>query len=147
MALLYLSIFGLVIAVADTILLFFKFTQKEKLLWFHLAYYLAFLTCGSVALANKDYKDYMSNLNGRVITDPLCLAASFLLECTLAPEYLSFNTTVTTFFIVFNILFVAFGALYHYTAATLIPFETEVSKPELIKTTIFNANVNNVYLS
>lgn len=87
MALLYLSIFGLVITIADTILLFFKFTQKGKLLWFHLGYYLAFLICGCVALSNKDYKSYMSALNGHVITDPVCLAATFVLECLLAPNY------------------------------------------------------------
>jgi hypothetical protein len=144
MALLYLSIFGFVIVIADTILLFVKFTQKEKLLWFHLAYYIGFLICGYMTLSKKDYKDYMGALNGRLITDPACLAASFLLECYLAPEYLSFDKTVTIFFIVFNILFVGYAALYHYAAAILIPFETEATKPELVKTTIFNANGNNV---
>jgi putative effector of murein hydrolase len=84
MALLYLSIFGLVIAIADTILLFVKFTQKEKLVWFHVCFYTTFLICGCVALTNKDYKTYMNNLNGRTLTDPLCIAAAFPLECQLA---------------------------------------------------------------
>ncbi len=144
MALLYLSIFGLVIAIADTTLLFFKFTQKEKLVWFHVAYYLAFLICGCVALTNKDYKSYMNGLNGQLITSPACLAGAFLLECNLVESYLSYNSTVTIFFIIFNIFFVAFAALYHYAAAILMPFETEVSKPEPIKTTVFNPGMNNV---
>lgn len=72
MALLYLSIFGLVITIANTILLFFKFTQKEKLLWFHVGYYLAFLICGCIALSNKDYKSYMNGLSGKLLTDPAC---------------------------------------------------------------------------
>jgi hypothetical protein len=122
MALLYLSIFGLVIAMADTILLFFKFTQKGKLLWFHLAYYLAFLICGCVALSNKNYNSYMQNLNGRGLADPVCVAAAFPLECSLAPTYIQYRSTVVTFFIVFNIFFVLFAALYHYTATILLPF-------------------------
>lgn len=144
MALLYLSIFGFVIAIADTILLFFKFTQKDKLLWFHLGYYLVLLICGCVALSNKDYNSYMNSLNGKPLTDPACTAGAFLLECSLVPSYLSYHSTVTTFFITFNILFVIFAALYHYASTILIPFETEVSKPEPIKTTIFNPNGNNV---
>jgi hypothetical protein len=39
---------------------------------------------------------------------------------------------------------VAFGALYHYAAIILTPLETEISKPEAAKVTIFNANMNNV---
>jgi hypothetical protein len=71
-ALLYLSIFGFVIAIADTILLFFKFTQKAKLLWFHVGYYLAFLICGCVALTNKDYNSYMNGLSGQPLVSPAC---------------------------------------------------------------------------
>lgn len=79
MALLYLSIFGFVITIADTVLLFFKFTQKDKLLWFHVAYYLAFLVCGCVALSDKDYNSYMNSLSGKPITDPACVAGAFSL--------------------------------------------------------------------
>jgi hypothetical protein len=55
MAALYFSIFGLVIAIADAILLFFKFSQKNKLIWFHVLYYIAFFICGITAMTNKNY--------------------------------------------------------------------------------------------
>lgn len=57
-----MSIFGLVIVLADTIVYFTKFTQKERLVWLHAAFYLAMLVCGIVALAGgADYKSRMDN--------------------------------------------------------------------------------------
>jgi hypothetical protein len=51
MATTYMSIFGLVIVIADTAVHFTKFSQKERILWLHIGFYLAFFICGIVALA------------------------------------------------------------------------------------------------
>jgi hypothetical protein len=59
MCLVYLSIFGLVISVSDTVLFFYKFSQKDKILWFQVIYFLVFLIAGIIALADKDYLSYM----------------------------------------------------------------------------------------
>lgn len=62
MAITYMSIFGLVIVLADTIVHFTKFTQKERLIWLHGAFYLAMLICGIVALVGgADYKSRMDS--------------------------------------------------------------------------------------
>jgi hypothetical protein len=73
MAALYFSIFGLVIVVADTILFFFKFSQKNKLIWFHVGYYIAIFIVVIVAVSNKDYNAYMAVLKAHVIGDIECV--------------------------------------------------------------------------
>ena len=53
MATLYLSIFGMVIVTANTIVLFMKFLSRGKLIWIHILYFLSIFICGIVALAGS----------------------------------------------------------------------------------------------
>jgi hypothetical protein len=78
MACLYISIIGFVITVADTVLFFYKFTQKDKVLWFHLVYFLMFFITGLVAIAPKDYTSGLKDLNGIVPGSPVCLVNGFV---------------------------------------------------------------------
>lgn len=58
-----MSIFGLVIVVANTAVHFTDFSQKERVLWIHLVFYLSFFICGLVALVGgSDYLNYMLGL-------------------------------------------------------------------------------------
>ena len=59
LAALYFSIIGFVIVVANYALLFYKFTQRVKLVWFHGIFYLLFFIIGIVGLTNSDYNDRM----------------------------------------------------------------------------------------
>ena len=59
LAALYFSIIGFVIIVANYALLFYKFTQRSKLVWFHGIFYLLFLIIGIVGLTNSEYNDRM----------------------------------------------------------------------------------------
>lgn len=51
MATTYISIFGFVIVVANTIVFFTEFSQKERILWIHIIFYLSMFISGIVALA------------------------------------------------------------------------------------------------
>ena len=63
LATLYLSIFGMVIVIANTIVLFMKFLSRGKLFWIHIFYYLAILIAGIVALASTtEYEQSMIEL-------------------------------------------------------------------------------------
>lgn len=64
MAITYLAIFGFIIVVADTIVFFTQFSQKERIIWIHLIFYLAMFICGIVALAggSEHYGNMMSLL-------------------------------------------------------------------------------------
>lgn len=53
MGTLYLSIFGMVIVTADTVVLFIKFISRGKLLFLHIFFFLSILICGIVALAGS----------------------------------------------------------------------------------------------
>lgn len=48
---LYISIFGFVLVTANTVLFFYRFTQKDKILYIHVGYFLAFFISSIVALA------------------------------------------------------------------------------------------------
>ena len=69
MAITYMSIFGLVIVESDTVVHFTKFTQKERLVWLHGAFYLAMLICGIVALVGG--ADYKTRMDGYLLTRTL----------------------------------------------------------------------------
>ena len=60
MATTYMAIFGLVIVVLDTAVHFTKFSQKERILWIHIIFYLAFFICGIVALAGGS--EYLASM-------------------------------------------------------------------------------------
>ena len=119
MATLYFAIIGFVIIVADTILLFAKFSQKDKMVWFHGGYFIGFFICGMVAVTNINYTNYMKSLNALNPTSPTCLSMPIPLECSFSSYYLSYQSKLTTFFIVYVIFFVAYAALYHFTVVKL----------------------------
>jgi hypothetical protein len=64
MALTYLAILGFMIVVSNTAVYFTSFTQKERMIWLHVIFYLAFFICGIVALAQQpDYSAHMTGLS------------------------------------------------------------------------------------
>ncbi len=123
MTALYFSIFGLVIAIADTTLFFFKFSQKNKLIWFHAGYYLAIFIVIIVAVSNKDYNSYLEALKGKSLASSACTNAAFALECMVASPYFEYRSNFITFFIVFSVFFAIFTATYHYYVLYIVPFE------------------------
>jgi hypothetical protein len=57
-----------VIVVSNTAVHFTPFTQKERLIWIHISFYLAFFICGIVALAQQpDYAGHMVSLSIQTI--------------------------------------------------------------------------------
>jgi hypothetical protein len=75
MCLLYLSIFGFVVSLSDTVLFFYKFSQKDKIIWFQVIYFLAFFISGMVALSDKDYQARMVSLKGLSVLSSSCSGA------------------------------------------------------------------------
>lgn len=63
MAATYISIFGFVIVVANTIVFFTDFSQKERILWLHIVFYLAMFISGIVALVgNPQHLEEMTKM-------------------------------------------------------------------------------------
>jgi hypothetical protein len=57
MALLYFAIIGFVITIINSFVYkFTKFTQKTKIIWFHLIFFIIFLALGIAAQSKSDYK-------------------------------------------------------------------------------------------
>lgn len=73
LAALYFSIIGFVIIVANYALLFYKFSQRGKLVWFHGIFYFLFLIIGIVGLTNSEYNDRMKALLGVSISSASCI--------------------------------------------------------------------------
>jgi hypothetical protein len=78
MATLYISIIGFVIVTADTILFFYRFSQKPKILWFHLAFFISFFICGIVNLSDSDYKDAMTIRSTLALSNAACIAPPYI---------------------------------------------------------------------
>ena len=53
---------GFVVVLADTILFFYKFSQKDKMLALHLVYFLLLFITGIIALTDYDYLNKMKML-------------------------------------------------------------------------------------
>lgn len=123
MCTLYLSIFGFVVCVIDTIIFFYKFTQKDKMLVFHIIYFLMLFISGMVTLVDPVFEQHMTSLVGVSYLSPLCTAGPYLFECLLAPSYLSYRSNVVSFFIVFCIFFTLYTVLYHYAVKKLLPYQ------------------------
>ncbi len=70
MASIYISIFGFVLVTANTVLFFYRFTQKDKLLYIHIIYFLTFFISSLVALASKSYKDHMDAISSLTFIAP-----------------------------------------------------------------------------
>ena len=123
MAALYFSIFGFVICCTNTILFFFKFTQKDKLVWFHGAYFLGFFICGIKALTNQSYNDYMKLMSEGNYSSSACALLPLPQECQLSSVYLAYKADFTSFYISFIIFFVLYSVIYHYSVLKLLPFQ------------------------
>jgi hypothetical protein len=125
MASIYISIFGFVLVTANTVLFFYRFTQKSKLLYIHIIYFLAFFISTIVALASKSYSDHMKAISLLGMTAAQCTANGYLNECLLSSSYFSFRGSYTSFFIVFTIFFVQYVIAYHYAVTKVLPFVAE----------------------
>ena len=66
LASLYIAIMGFVIVAANTIIFYCKFTQKDKMLYFHICYFICIFVSGIVALTNYDYLDRMTLMQDTV---------------------------------------------------------------------------------
>lgn len=122
MSTLYFAIFGFVVSVSNTILFFYKFTQKDKILWFNLAFFLCIFISGIVALSDKSYHLYMVGLIGHSIPEAVCMVAPYYFECSLASTYLAYHSNVVVFFIIFIIFFAIYIAVYHISVVKFLPF-------------------------
>ena len=71
MAITYSTIFGLVIVIANTAVHFTEFTQKERMIWIHGAFYLVMFICGIVALAGQS--EYQTQLLSKITQSILFL--------------------------------------------------------------------------
>ena len=60
LASLYIAIMGFVVVSVDTAVFFCKFTQKDKILCFHICYFICIFVSGIVALTQYDYLDRMT---------------------------------------------------------------------------------------
>jgi hypothetical protein len=116
---------GFVVVAADTLLFFHKFTQKPKVLYFHIFYFLLFFICAVVALADSNYLNYMSQLLAIPSNSAPCTSNGYLNECYLAPSFLSYRSNYVAFFIVFLIFFIAYASVYHYAVLKVLPLAEE----------------------
>jgi hypothetical protein len=121
----YISIFGFVMVTADTIIFFYRFTQKDKLLYMHVVYFLTFFISSLVSIANSTYKDYMTTLSTRSMSDSLCTVNGYLNECSLSLPFLSYRHNYITFFVVFFIFLLGYVIVYHYAVTKVLPFVKE----------------------
>jgi len=75
-----------------------------------------------VALADSDYKNYMTNLSTLSLLSPACSTGVYIFECLLASLYLTYRSQVVTFFVIFCIFFICYTGIYHYSVLKLLPF-------------------------
>jgi hypothetical protein len=78
MGALYLSIIGFVINLADTIIFMVEFSQKDKIVYFHGVFFLAFFICGIVAVSNPAYDELMSSLSVLNSVSVDCLSRTYI---------------------------------------------------------------------
>ena len=121
LASLYISIMGFIIVAADTVIFFCKFTQKDKMIYFHLCYFLCIFVSGIVALTNYDYLDRMTLLE--VSTGAACTANGYLNECLLAGSFISYRGNFMSFYIVFILFFLIYTLVYHFAVLKVLPRE------------------------
>lgn len=130
MASVYISIFGFVLVTADSVLFFYRFTQKDKLLWMHTAYFLAFFISSIVSLAQTNYTDYMESLKSVPPSTAICTANGYLNECLLAEQYLEYRGHYISFFVVFLLFFIGYTVAYHYAVLKVQPYVPEEREKE-----------------
>lgn len=111
---------GFVVVLADTLLFFCKFSQKDKVLVFHLLFLLLLLTTGIVALSDSQYLDRMELLR-TYPSAALCTANGYLDECLLAPSFLAYRGSFISFFVVYLVFFCGYAAVYHYSVVRVLP--------------------------
>lgn len=65
MATLYLTIFGMIISVIDSIIYFTSMWQKDKLFILHVLFFIPFFVCGLVSIIGSSaHKDSLSTIVG-----------------------------------------------------------------------------------
>ena len=111
LASLYITIMGFVLVGANTIIFFYKFSQKDKILIFHICYFLTILISGIVALTDYDYLDKMTLL--QTTTGAACSANGYINECLLSKAFIDYRGNFIMFFIIFLIGIVLFATAYH----------------------------------
>lgn len=144
MAGLYISIFGFVLVVADTIIFFVRFTQKAKLLYMHIVYLLTFFISSLVAIANSSYNDRMNAFSTLPLTNSACTISGYLNECYLSLSYSSYRGNYISFFVVFLLFFIGYVIVYHYAVTKVLPLVKEEEKKEDESKSIVGANKKNV---
>lgn len=100
---------------SNTIVFFAKLSEKDKIVWMHVAYFLAFLICGMLVVFNGDYTSRMSALTLLDSMGADCLAMSYPKECLISPKYLVFQSQMTLFFIGYSIIFCVYSVIYHFS--------------------------------
>jgi len=123
---------GFVVTFANTIIFFYRFSQKDKLLAIHLIYFLLFFITGIVALTDYGYLDRMESLQS-AYGSSACTANGYLNECYLSSSFLAYRNYFVSFFIVFLIFFLAYAIAYHYAVLKVLPLEPQPSKKEIHK--------------
>ena len=122
LASLYIAIMGFVLVAANTVIFFCKFTQKDKMLYFHICYFLCILISGIIALTNYDYLDHMTLMQSTG-SGAACTNNGYLDECLLSTSFISYRNNFVGFFIVFLIFFILFTLLYHFSVLKILPNE------------------------
>ena len=144
MTCLYIAMIGFVVVLANSIIFFFRFSQKDKLLAVHILFFLLFFITGIVALTDYSYLDRMEALELAYGTSA-CTVNGYLNECYLSTAFLAYRNYFVSFFIVFMIFFLLYAAVYHYAVLKVLPFETkqEMKDRQKKRTTFEQANKRN----
>ena len=77
--------------VANTIVFFGKFSQKDKLLWIHIIFFLLVLVSGCITLTDYDYQNYMDTLVGKNVSDAACTSSGYVNECSIVSQFRDYH--------------------------------------------------------
>lgn len=116
MAILYLSIIGFMIVLINSVIYVGNFlTDKTKLTYFHIVFYLTYIAVGIAMFVKKeDYKKYMEQLSQKDLSSSGCSLIMF--ECIISKSFSTYQGSILSFFIAFCILFIVFIVLFHLNA-------------------------------
>lgn len=120
MASVYISIFGFVLVTANSMILFHRFTQKAKLLWIHVIFFLTFFISSIVTLTNSTYDDHMDHLGTLTYSSAVCSLNGYVNECLLARSYKEYRGHYVSFLVVFTLFFLGYTAVYHYAVLKVL---------------------------
>ena len=116
MALLYLSIIGFMIVLINSVIYVGKFlTDKTKLTYFHVIFYLTYIAVGIAMFVKKgDYQKYMQQLSQKDLSSSDCSLIMF--ECIISKNFSTYQGSFLSFYIAFCVLFLVFIVLFHLNA-------------------------------